>query len=134
VRAEEMIVCALDPRCFAFVSSDGRIGPCVNALLPVHGRVARWDAAGCREVDSIVWGKLPDQSLAEAMACEARGRFLASLNARVRAEQVFLAAVGTEWGPEALRILERADEQRSAALERARFPQACGGCHKASGW
>jgi len=46
---EEQLVCSLDPLRIVFVGWDGRVGPCVNLLLPVEGPIPRWSANGCTE-------------------------------------------------------------------------------------
>ena len=134
LHADDLLVCALDPRRFAFVSWDGRVGPCVNLLLPLDGLIPRCTAAGTSHVAPATWGSLPQHSLAEILAGEARRGFVAPFGRRIEAERRFLDAVGTGWGSEALADLERADFVRVGALDDAPFPAACRGCHKAQGW
>lgn len=133
-RAEELLVCALDPREFAFVSWDGQVGPCVHLRLPIEGRIPRYDRAGKHEAEAVSWGRLPGESLADILQCAARQAFIAPFEARLRAERHFRSAGRAEWGVEALEDLERADQARERALAAAPFPPACRGCHKARGW
>lgn len=133
LRADDLLVCALDPCRFVFVSSDGRIGPCVNMLLPTPGPLTRWDHEGRHIVEPEVWGRLPADSLGEALAAR-QAAFVRPFAARLAAERTFRATAGDGWGPPALRALEEADARRSAALAAAPFPAACAGCHKARGW
>ncbi len=132
VEASEVLVCALDPRRFACVAADGRVGPCINMLLPVPGPLERHHEAGTARVQPIVWGCLPDDALGAAL--DRRAAFVAPFDARLEAERQFNDAVGDAWGCPALEILEQADRVRSQALARATFPAACDGCHKAMGW
>lgn len=132
-RAEEMLVCALDPRRFVFVSSDGRIGPCVNMLMPAPGPLVRWDEQGRHVFEAEVWGRLPHDSLHDALAAR-QAAFVRPFVARLEAERVFGMTAGDGWGPPALRALEDADRRRTSAIATAPFPAACSGCHKAWGW
>ena len=132
-RAEEMLVCALDPRRIVFVGFDGRVGPCVNLLPPVEAAFRRWTEEGVAEVEPVAYGDLHDASLQEILASERARAFVAPFEARCEAERRFLAAQGG-WGTAALERLERTAEERSEALARTPFPPSCAGCPKARGW
>lgn len=129
----ESLVCALDPTTIAFVASDGRVGPCVNLLPPVEGRIRRCSDSGAVEVRPVAFGDLHDAPLRVILSSAARRRFTALFEARRAAERRFLAAQGG-WGSAALERLERADAERSRALAESPFPTACAGCPKALGW
>lgn len=129
-----MLACALDPTRTAFVGWDGRIGPCVNLLLPIKGDIPRETHAGRLRVEPESWGSLRDSSLARILECEARRGFLAPLEARLEAERRFASACAVEPGAEALARLEDADQERARALREAPFPPACAGCHAQLGW
>jgi MoaA/NifB/PqqE/SkfB family radical SAM enzyme len=131
---EDLLVCALDPTRFAYVSADGRVGPCTHLLLPVEGAVRRVDFAGLTAVEPVIYGSLRDASLAEALASTERQRFIAPFRARLSAEESFLASIGRGLGTTALAELEAADERRTRALAENPFPQACARCHKMAGW
>jgi MoaA/NifB/PqqE/SkfB family radical SAM enzyme len=130
---EDLLVCSLDPRRFAFVSSDGRIGPCINMLLPAPGPIVRCDEQGVHAIEPVVWGQLPQDSLAAALERQ-RPAFVKPFHARISADRLFSVTAVDGWGPPALRSLEEADRQRSVALADAPFPAACTACHKARGW
>jgi MoaA/NifB/PqqE/SkfB family radical SAM enzyme len=133
-RAEELLVCALDPSRFAFVSWDGRVGPCVNLQLPIAGEIPRAQPGGLRTVEAVCYGRLQQASLAQLIAGTARQGFAAAFERRLAAEQAFAAALPTGLGVEALRQLELADARRQEALAACPLPDACAGCHKARGW
>ncbi len=133
VEAQEMLVCALDPQRFVCVAADGRIGPCINMLLPVAGSIDRHYDSGVARIHPTVWGRVPDDGLGAAL--DRRHAFFAPFAARLEAERQFSDATsGDAWGCPALEALERADRVRSEALARAPFPAECDGCHKAMGW
>jgi MoaA/NifB/PqqE/SkfB family radical SAM enzyme len=133
-RSDDLLVCALDPRRFAFVSWDGRVGPCVNLRLPLGGSIPRVDEVGRCHVEAVSWGRLPGDSLAEILRSPARQEFIAPFEDRVMAERTFRVSARAEWGVEALAELETADREREAAFAASPFPSACRGCHKARGW
>jgi MoaA/NifB/PqqE/SkfB family radical SAM enzyme len=130
---EELLVCALDPTRFVFVSWDGRVGPCVNLLLPVAGAIPRWNGETILRVEPVVYGDLSRSSLPEILDGEARRHFTSVFEERLAAEERFRSGIGG-WGKNALERLERADARRSAELAHSPFPAACSGCPKISGW
>jgi MoaA/NifB/PqqE/SkfB family radical SAM enzyme len=132
LEAQELLVCALDPRRFAFVAADGRIGPCVNMLLPVTCGLLRHGEHGVDAVEPMIWGRLPEDTLADALG--RRAAFLAAFDARLEAERRFREEAVDGWGTPALRALDRAEARRSRALADHPFPPGCAGCHKMRGW
>jgi len=130
---EELLVCSLDPLRFAFVGWDGRVGPCVNLLLPVDGPIPRWSANGRVEVGAVSYGRLDTTGLADLLSSEIRTRFVAPWTRRLEAERRFLASV-PGLSVTGLQELDRADAMRTAALSANPFPDACTHCPKAHGW
>ncbi len=130
---EEQLVCSLDPLRIAFVGWDGRVGPCVNLLLPVEGPIPRWSANGCTEVEALSYGRLDANGLADLLSSDIRTRFVAPWTRRLEAERRFLASV-PELSFTGLRELDRADAIRTAALSANPFPDACAHCPKVHGW
>jgi MoaA/NifB/PqqE/SkfB family radical SAM enzyme len=131
---QPLLTCALNPLRFAFVAWDGRVGPCVNSLLPVRGCVPRCVAGDTLMVMPLWYGHLDNSSLAEVLGGAAREAFIGPFQQRLEAERKFTSSLPLLCGAEALRQLEEADRQRCLALDEAPFPAACQGCHKASGW
>jgi len=132
--AQTMLTCALDPIRMAFVGWDGRVGPCVNLLMPIKGDIPRQTHEGQLRVRPNCWGSIRDSSLAHILQGEARREFIAPLEARLEAERRFLSACAVEPGAEALARLNEADGKRTDALLRAPFPGPCSGCHARFGW
>jgi len=130
---EEQLVCSLDPLRFVFVGWDGRVGPCVNLLLPVEGPIPRWSANGCTEVEAVSYGQLDATGLADLLSSDIRTRFVTPWTRRLEAERRFLASV-PELSLTGLRELDRADAIRTAALSANPFPDACTHCPKVNGW
>lgn len=134
MQAEGLLTCALDPRRFVYISSDGRVGPCVNQLLPIDGPLVRWDSAGLHTVSPKVFGNLSETPLDILLASDARTQWIAAFEMRMQAERGFLAAIPLATGRQALHELDRADEKRQNQLDRHPFPPECTGCHKRWGW
>lgn len=130
----EMLTCALNPLRMAFVSRDGRVGPCVNLLLPVQGSIPRATHQGSLHVEPELWGHLADDPLPRILDAGARQRFVEPLARRLEAERRFLAENVGEPGVLALERLEEAHRQREQNLERHLFPAPCTGCHLKHGW
>ena len=128
------LTCALNPCRMVFVAWDGRVGPCVNLLLPVRGLVPRCTSGSTRLVPSVCYGHLDETTLAGACNSAVSRAFVAPFSRRLQAEQEFLSALPSSFGAEALRELDEADHRRSSALDGSPLPSACRGCHKASGW
>lgn len=131
---EELLVCAYDPAHFVFVGWDGRVGPCVNLLLPVAGSIPRWTEEGARPVEPMVYGRLAETRLHEILRSEEYRRFTAPFSARLAAEGRFRSEVGSLWGGEARSRLDEADRRREEELAEHPFPPECAGCHKRLGW
>jgi len=132
--SRELLACALDPTRFAFVTAEGRVGPCVYSLLPVSGSIPRFFSGGKREVAPTVYGDLGDAGLAEILEGPPRRQFALTFERRFRAERDFLDSILAQPRVEALRQLDSADRERELRLEANPFPSACDGCHKARGW
>jgi MoaA/NifB/PqqE/SkfB family radical SAM enzyme len=132
--AQTMLTCALDPVRMAFVGWDGRVGPCVNLLVPIKGEIPRQTHEGRLRVEPECWGSIRDSFLAQILQGEARREFIAPLEARLEAERRFLSACAVEPGAEALARLHEADGERTEALLQAPFPGPCAGCHAQLGW
>jgi MoaA/NifB/PqqE/SkfB family radical SAM enzyme len=135
VRAgEEVLACALDPQRFVFIGWDGRIGPCVNLLLPVEGPVPRYSEAGETLVEPVCYGRLGEVRLSEALSAGSRRRFTAPFEERLAAERRFLSALELDGGVRALRKLDEADDSRTEALASNPLPVSCAACPKGLGW
>lgn len=132
--AQEMLVCALDPQRFVFVSWDGRVGPCVNLLLPVCGSIPRVGFDGTSNVQPEDFGRLGDHALREILSGRLYRSFVATFESRLAAERLLLDAVGDSLGSRALERLEQADRRRTEVLAENPFPASCAGCHKVNGW
>lgn len=132
--AQTMLTCALDPIRMAFVGWDGRVGPCVNLLMPIKGDIPRQTHEGLLRVKPECWGSIRDSSLAHILQGEARREFIAPVEARLEAERRFLSACAVEPGAETLARLDEADRERTNALLLAPFPPPCAGCHAQFGW
>lgn len=132
---QDLLVCALDPTRLAFVSWDGRVGPCTYLLLPVEGPIPRASLTEVRNVEQVVYGSLGETDLVGLLEGQERARFVQPFTARLRAEGVFLEAGSfLGFGSEALRQLDEADRQRTATLAASPFPAGCAACAKAEGW
>lgn len=134
-RPQELLVCALDPTRFLFVACDGRVGPCVQLLLPIEGLIPRAGVGGVAEVEPERFGRLPADALPAILAGDARRRFVSPFEERLEAERAFLEeAAGVGLGVAALERLRHADRDREEALRRAPLPAGCAGCHQSAGW
>jgi hypothetical protein len=134
LQSEEVLVCALNPLRFAFLGWHGRVGPCVNLLLPIAGPIPRWTAGGSTAVAQVCYGHLSDGSLGDLLRGPRYRALTAPLAARLAAERRFFDRLGDASGAEALRRLEASDQQRSQDLASNPLPTECSGCHKAMGW
>jgi MoaA/NifB/PqqE/SkfB family radical SAM enzyme len=131
---QELLVCALDPLSFAFVTWDGRVGPCVNLLLPVDNGIPRRSEEGPIRVEPMVYGDLAESRLREILASERFNEFTRSFEKRLAAEREFLEGIVTRGAREALDRLDDADRRRERELSENPFPEPCAGCHKVVGW
>ena len=131
----DMLVCALDPTRIAFVSWDGRVGPCAYLLPPVDA-AARASSPGGGPAGEPVWyGSVPDERLDAILAGAARQRFVAPFRVRLEAEESFAAAaVQAGFGSVAVERVAAADRRRDDVLRSHPFPAACAACHKRRGW
>lgn len=134
LRSQELLTCALDPLRFAFVTAEGRVGPCVYGLLPISGRLPRWSHKGRHEIEQPCYGRLQHAGLKEILTGPDRKQFVRPFIDRLRAEKGFHSAISADFSVEALQRLEAADQLRSRCLSENPFPEACNGCHKALGW
>jgi MoaA/NifB/PqqE/SkfB family radical SAM enzyme len=132
--SQELLVCALNPRRFAFVGWDGRVGPCVNLLLPLAGSIPRWTEQGPRQVEPVVYGRLADTRLVDILRGEEYRRFTTPFASRLAAESRFRSGMDALRGGEALSRLDEADHLRQQELAAHPLPPQCAGCHKALGW
>jgi MoaA/NifB/PqqE/SkfB family radical SAM enzyme len=133
-QAEDVLTCALDPSRFVFVGWDGRVGPCVNLLLPIEGALPRWRENGECRVEPLFYGRLQEDGLSEMLASKARRRFTAPFRERLAAEKRFVSSLNLEPSAAALRELSEADDKRTSALCSHPFPDACTACPKKKGW
>lgn len=131
---QELLVCASDPLSVAFVSWNGRVGPCVHLALPIRGPIPRWREGGPEQVEPVTYGDLAAESLREILLGERYRSFTESFRSRLEAEGRFLGGVVTRSGTEALSYLDDADRQREGELAANAFPGPCAGCHKVAGW
>jgi MoaA/NifB/PqqE/SkfB family radical SAM enzyme len=131
---QDLLVCDLDPRRFAFVSWDGRVGPCVNLLLPLAGSIPRWTEEGPRNVEQVVYDRLAHTRLTDILRGEEHRRFTTPFASRLAAETRFRSGMGAMRGSEALSRLDEADLLRQQELAAHPFPPQCAGCHKVLGW
>jgi MoaA/NifB/PqqE/SkfB family radical SAM enzyme len=134
VRPQPLLTCALNPLRLVFIGWNGRVAPCVNLGLPVHGAIPRWHKSGEVEIAPVSYGNLEARSLPELLQTSTCEEFTAPFVARLEAERRFLSGLGDTFGLEALERLDRADEAREQALAMAPFPQACRACPKQVGW
>lgn len=133
-RPADLITCSLDPTRYAFVASDGRVGPCVNALLPIRGDIPRCGEGHVLEVPHVSFGEVATSGLAAVLSGAPCQRFAAPFSARLAAEAEFRWATNGSYGSLALEGLEEADAKRSAALAAHPFPAECAGCPLRLGW
>jgi MoaA/NifB/PqqE/SkfB family radical SAM enzyme len=131
---EEVLVCAYDPQSFLFVGWDGRVGPCVNLLLPVEGAIPRWTEEGPVRIEPVVFGRLADAPLREIVRGEGRRRFNEPLAARLAVEGRFRSVAEAAPGSVAPARVEEAHRLREEELAAHPLPPQCAGCHKALGW
>jgi len=131
---QDLLVCALDPLSFAFVSWDGRVGPCVNLVLPIGGAIPRWRESGPIHVAPVIYGVLAESRLGEILDGERFRAFTLSFKSRLAAERRFLEGVVVRSGHDALEYLDAADRLREEELAANPFPNPCAGCHKGVGW
>jgi hypothetical protein len=135
-RPQDLLTCALDPTRFLYVAWDGRVGPCVNLMMPLRTGIPRSGFPGRSAVvtEPVCYGDLGASRLEEILASPARKGFVRPFERRLAAERQFARSTSTGFGVEALRQVELADRRRSEDLEASPFPDACAGCHKARGW
>jgi MoaA/NifB/PqqE/SkfB family radical SAM enzyme len=134
MQPQELLACAIDPTRFAFVTAEGRVGPCVYSLLPLTGLIPRRSHAGEHQVEPEFYGQLQDAGLKEILEGPVRRSFVLPFDNRLKAERDFISSLSVELGVEALQELESAYQQRARTLSANPFPSVCSGCHKAYGW
>ena len=131
---EEALACSLNPLYFAFVSRDGRVGPCVNLLLPLAGQIPRWSKKRGTLLEPVSYGRLDRALLPDLLACSTRELFTVPFRKRLAAEKRFLSAMDIEPGIRALREIDSAADERKKALDASPLPLSCAGCPKSRGW
>lgn len=130
----QMLTCALDPIRFGFVGSDGRVGPCVNHLLPVQGEIPVFHEGQESSRAPVSYGQLGEARLSELLESEQRQEFIVPFRERVEAERRFFNSLDLQPGSAALKRLDQADQARRATLDANPFPDACLACPKRHGW
>lgn len=133
-KSEDSLACALNPTRFVFVTWDGRVGPCVNLLLPIDGDISRWNSTGFHEVGQVCFGNLKDADLNSILDGTDRMAFIEPFKRRLIAEQEFWTRFLGQCGAKALRQLDQLDEKRNEILCANPFPCECDHCNKKSGW
>jgi hypothetical protein len=132
---EEVLACALNPVHFAYITWDGRVGPCVNLLLPVEGSIPRFSSDGINRVAPLAYGRLGDASLSELINSRERELFITPLQKRVDADNRFREEMDQEICElRILRGLEEAKNEREEILQNHPLPSPCAACPKACGW
>jgi len=134
VHGENVLVCALDPVHFAYVSWEGKVGPCVNLLLPVKGNIPRCSPHGEIHIKPVVFGKINPMTLQDILTSKTRQEFILPFRKRLGAEKRFLSSLELEPGYRFIEKLESADKEREKTLEDFPFPESCRECPKARGW
>lgn len=135
LNGEEVLACALNPMHFTFVTWDGRVGPCVNLLLPVSGSIPRYSGSNVSRVESFAYGRLDEAPLSQLLQSRERGLFVTPLRKRLDAEDKFREGMSLEsCDLRILRGLEEAQSEREDVLSAHPLPPACVACPKSSGW
>ena len=132
---EDVLACALNPMNFTFVTWDGRVGPCVNLLLPVSGSIPRWNGSDVNKVAPLAYGRLGEATLSELLDSRERELFVTPFQKRLDAENKFRQGMSLEsCDLRILRELEQAQSEREDTLDNYPLPSPCETCPKASGW
>ena len=132
---EEVLACALNPVYFTYVTWDGRVGPCVNLLIPVQGPIPRWTDAGVNRIAPLAYGRLDRSSLSDLIDSKERKLFITPLQKRLDADSRFRHEMNQEICElRILRGLEEAQSEREEVLQDHPLPSPCEACPKASGW
>ncbi|MFW6181709.1 MAG: hypothetical protein ACOC8N_08175 [Spirochaetota bacterium] len=132
---EEVLACALNPVHFTFVTWDGRVGPCVNLLLPAAGAIPRYSGPEVSSTDPVAYGRLQEAPLSRLLQSPERGLFVTPLRKRLEAEERFREGMNLEsCDLRVLRGLEEAQSEREEVLGTHPLPSPCAACPKASGW
>jgi MoaA/NifB/PqqE/SkfB family radical SAM enzyme len=131
---QDILVCALDPLSVAFVSWDGRVGPCVYLGLPIRGPIPRWGENGPTQVEPVVYGNLAEESLRQILGGQRFRSFTGTFDSRLAIERRFVDGMVGRSARENLTYLEVADRERERELADNPFPEPCAGCHKVAGW
>jgi MoaA/NifB/PqqE/SkfB family radical SAM enzyme len=131
----EVLACALNPVHFTYITWDGRVGPCVNLLLPVEGSIPRWTSDGVNHIAPLAYGRLDSSSLSDLIDSKERQLFITPLQKRLDADNKFRHEMNQEICElRILRGLEEARSERDKVLQNHPLPTACEACPKASGW
>jgi MoaA/NifB/PqqE/SkfB family radical SAM enzyme len=135
LEGEEVLACALNPARFAFVTWDGRVGPCVNLLLPVTGSIPRYTGSTVDYGEPVAYGRLDEAPLSQLLESQERELFVTPIRKRLEAEEKFRDGMDLEsCDLRILRGLEEAQSDREDVLGGWPLPQPCIACPKASGW
>ena len=120
---------------FTYVTWDGRVGPCVNLLIPVQGPIPRWTDAGVNRIAPLAYGRLDRSSLSDLIDSKERKLFITPLQKRLDADSRFRHEMNQEICElRILRGLEEAQSEREEVLQDHPLPSPCEACPKASGW
>jgi MoaA/NifB/PqqE/SkfB family radical SAM enzyme len=132
---EEVLACALNPVHFTYITWDGRVGPCVNLLLPVEGSIPRTTIDGINRIAPLAYGRLGDASLSELINSKERELFITPLQKRLDAENRFRHEMNQDICElRILRGLEEAKNEREEVLQNYPLPSPCAACPKTAGW
>jgi MoaA/NifB/PqqE/SkfB family radical SAM enzyme len=131
---QDILVCALDPLSVAFVSWDGRVGPCVYLALPIRGPIPRWGESGPTQVEPMIYGHLAEERLRQILRGERFRSFAGAFDSRLAIERRFVDGMVGRSAREGLAYLDDADRKREDELAANPFPEPCAGCHKVVGW
>jgi MoaA/NifB/PqqE/SkfB family radical SAM enzyme len=132
---EDVLACALNPINFTFVTWDGRVGPCVNLLLPVRGAIPRFSESDVTNVKPLAYGRLDEAPLSQILQSRERELFVTPLQKRLDAEDKFRQRMNMEICElRILRGLEEAQSEREDVLRAYPLPEPCVACPKSSGW
>jgi MoaA/NifB/PqqE/SkfB family radical SAM enzyme len=129
---EEEIMCELDPLRILFISSDGRVSPCVYLNLPIDGMIPRIFCGSEIKVPQLSFGDINNQDLIEIWDSreyrEFRGKFIKRAEILVRAyKDIDFDLFRT------LDIMKRAEREVKESIEIHPLPYVCSTCYKAYG-
>jgi MoaA/NifB/PqqE/SkfB family radical SAM enzyme len=125
-------MCELDPLRILFISSDGRVSPCVYLNLPIDGMIPRIFCGSEIKVPQLSFGDINNQDLIEIWDSreyrEFRGKFIKRAEILVRAyKDIDFDLFRT------LDIIKRAEREVKESIEIHPLPYVCSTCYKAYG-